>query len=60
MQTIKRATPRRCNYNGVSKLVLWSSNDQSIPGVWTPEKCRAVEIGLGGGFALMAVLAAVL
>ena len=58
----KRATPRSCFYDGAKKLVLWSSTDHSIPaipGIWTREKCFAIEISLGGGFALMALLAVV-
>ena len=58
MRKIKRETPHSCNYNGVSKLVLWSS-DQIIPNEWTPEKCRAIEVAMGGGWLLMAILAVV-
>ena len=58
MRTEKRATPRRCNYNGAEMLVLWSS-DHILPNEWTPEKCRAIEIAMGGGWLLMAVLAVI-
>ena len=58
MASKKRATPRSGNYNGVTQLVLWSS-DHILADEWTPEKCRAIEIAMGGGWLLMALLAVV-
>ena len=52
----------RCNDNrahGATAQCRGEAPRDSIAGAWTTTQCRAIEIGLGGGWLLLAVLAVV-
>ena len=52
----------RCNDNrahGATAQCRGKAPRDSIAGAWTSAQCRAIEIGLGGGWLLLAVLAVV-
>ena len=56
---MEKATPRSCNYNGVNGATAHSCGEtlsQSLADGWTRAQCRAIEIGIGGGFVLLAAL----
>ena len=58
----KKAAPRSCNYGGANGATAHSRGKtptNSIPAAWTPAQCRAIEIGMGGGWLLLALLAVV-
>ena len=60
--TDKKAARHSCNYNranGATAQRRGKTPTNSIAGAWTPAQCRAIEIGMGGGFVLLAILAVV-
>ena len=55
----KKMTPRSGNYSGANGATAHSCGEtlsQSLADGWTRAQCRAIEIGIGGGFVLLAAL----
>ena len=58
----KKAARHRCNDNRANGAIAQSDGKtpmHSIPAAWTSAQCRAIEIGMGGGWLLLAILAVV-
>ena len=56
------AAPRSGNYGGAIGATAQRGGKtpmNSIPATWTRAQCRAIEIGMEGGFVLLAILAVV-
>ena len=54
----KKMTPRRGDYDG-AKCSGSGKPADSISAIWTRAQCRAIEIGVGGGFIALAILAVI-
>lgn len=50
----EKGTPRRCDCGGVKVKPAVECGTWIVSQGWTPEKLRAVEASLGGGFAALA------
>lgn len=58
----KKETPRSGNCDGVNGATAQSRGEtptSSLSDGWTRAQCRAIEIGMGGGWLLLALLAVV-
>lgn len=53
----KKATRRGCHHDRAKRPR--HEDNEIVAAGWTRAQCRAIEIGLGGGFLLMAALEAV-
>ena len=55
----KKMTPRSGNYSGANGAIALRNGKTpkaSLADGWTRAQCRAIEIGIGGGFVLLAAL----
>jgi len=54
----EKKTRHSCNYTA-PRLPIAMSSKPIVPEAWTDGKCRAIELAMGGGWLLMALVAVV-